>query len=166
MSTELKAGVIGLGIMGGAFARNLAAAGVHTSGYDILETLKPEGVHHAVSPAEIAANCDIIITSLPHSKALEDALFGNSGLTSRGPRNLLVIETSTLTLATKQAAREKLAAVGIHMMDAAAPERKRKLETSPFSRAATGPILNEPGPSWHTLPVRFATPANSEPGRS
>ena len=32
----IRAGVIGLGIMGGAFARHLAAAGVRTSGYDLL----------------------------------------------------------------------------------------------------------------------------------
>ena len=34
----IPAGVIGLGIMGGAFARHLAAAGVRTSGYDLLSS--------------------------------------------------------------------------------------------------------------------------------
>ena len=35
-----RAGVIGLGIMGGAFAKHLLAAGIHTSGYDLLSDRK------------------------------------------------------------------------------------------------------------------------------
>jgi 3-hydroxyisobutyrate dehydrogenase-like beta-hydroxyacid dehydrogenase len=81
-----RAGVIGLGIMGGVFAGHLTAAGVRTSGHDLL------------SACDVAAVADIVITSLPRSGALEDALFGDSGLVAAERADLLVVETSTLSL--------------------------------------------------------------------
>ena len=54
-----RAGVIGLGIMGGAFARHLAAAGVRTSGHDLLsanlDAFSAQGGHACSSAREVAA---------------------------------------------------------------------------------------------------------------
>jgi putative dehydrogenase len=117
-----RAGVIGLGIMGGAFAKHLAAAGVHTSGYDLLtanvDALGARGGHGCSSARELAKEADIVITSLPHSAALEDALFGNRGVVAAGRAGLLIVETSTLALEDKERARVRLADVGIGMLDA------------------------------------------------
>jgi L-threonate 2-dehydrogenase len=117
-----RSGVIGLGIMGGAFARHLAAAGVRTSGYDLLaakaDAFKAHGGHACSSARAVAAQADIVITSLPHSAALEDALFGDQGLVAAGRTGLLVIETSTLSLEDKERVRARLASVGIGMLDA------------------------------------------------
>src|SRR5271154_3423105 len=92
-----RAGVIGLGIMGGAFARHLAAAGVHTSGFDLLplhvDALSAQGGHACSSAREVAAQADIVITSLPHSAALDDALFGDRGVADSGRAGLLIVET-------------------------------------------------------------------------
>jgi 3-hydroxyisobutyrate dehydrogenase-like beta-hydroxyacid dehydrogenase len=117
-----RAGVIGLGIMGGAFAKHLAAAGVRTSGYDLLSanvnTFSAQGGHGCSSARAVAAETDIVITSLPHSAALESALFGEAGLVAAGRRGLLVVETSTLSLEDKERARGRLASAGIGMLDA------------------------------------------------
>src|ERR1700691_1801548 len=117
-----RAGVIGLGIMGGAFARHLAAAGVRTSGYDLLSTkvdaFSAQGGHGCSSARAVATGADIVITSLPHSAALESALFGAEGLVAAGRSGLLVIETSTLSLEDKERARDRLAIAGIGMLDA------------------------------------------------
>jgi putative dehydrogenase len=117
-----RAGVIGLGIMGGAFARHLQAAGVRTSGYDLLsanvDALSAQGGHGCSSARAVAAEADIVITSLPHSGALESALFGEQGLAGAGRAGLLVVETSTLSLEDKESARARLASAGIGMLDA------------------------------------------------
>jgi L-threonate 2-dehydrogenase len=117
-----RAGVIGLGIMGGAFARHLASAGVRTSGYDLLsanvEALSAQGGHGCSSARAVAVGADIVITSLPHSAALESALFGAEGLVAAGRSGLLVVETSTLSLEDKERARGRLAIAGIGMLDA------------------------------------------------
>ncbi|HEY5279446.1 MAG TPA: NAD(P)-binding domain-containing protein, partial [Pseudolabrys sp.] len=67
-------GVIGLGIMGGAFARNLAAAGWRVVGYDLSSARRREaqaaGVEIASSAADVAAKVPTIITSLPKPQAL------------------------------------------------------------------------------------------------
>jgi len=117
-----RAGVIGLGIIGSAFAGHLAAAGVRTSGYDLLranvDELSAQGGHGCSSAREVAAESDIVITSLPNFAALENALFGAEGLVAAGRSGLLVVETSTLSLEDKERARARLASAGIGMLDA------------------------------------------------
>jgi 3-hydroxyisobutyrate dehydrogenase-like beta-hydroxyacid dehydrogenase len=108
--------------MGGAFARNLAVAGVRVSGYDLLsarlDTFSAHGGHACRSVRSVAEEADIVITSLPDSGALESALFGPEGLVSARRTNLLVVETSTLALEDKERVRERLASAGIGMLDA------------------------------------------------
>jgi L-threonate 2-dehydrogenase len=117
-----RAGVIGLGIMGSAFARHLAAAGVRTSGYDLLSAnvsaLSAQGGNGCLAARAVAAEADIVITSLPHSTALENALFGEEGLVAAGRSGLLVVETSTLSIEDKERIRARLASAGIGMLDA------------------------------------------------
>jgi putative dehydrogenase len=116
------AGVIGLGIMGGAFAEHLAAAGIRTLGYDLLpaniDTLNAVGGHGCVNARAMGDEADIVITSLPSASALEEALFGEQGLTSAARPGLLVVETSTLALDDKERVRARLANSGIDMLDA------------------------------------------------
>ncbi|HTB19882.1 MAG TPA: NAD(P)-dependent oxidoreductase, partial [Bryobacteraceae bacterium] len=118
----VRAGVIGLGIMGGAFAKHLVTAGVPTSGYDLLapnlDALRAHGGHTCSSARAVAAGADIVITSLPHSSALEDALFGVEGVVSAGRTGLMIVETSTLALEDKERVRARLKNVGIGMLDA------------------------------------------------
>jgi len=122
MSTEITAGVIGLGIMGGTFAGHLAAAGIGTLGYDLLphkmDALIANGGFSRPSVREVALEADLVITSLPHEKALEQALFDEEGLVSAARPGLLVIETSTLSLDAKERARAGLEAAGVAMLDA------------------------------------------------
>ncbi len=67
-------GVIGLGIMGGAFARNLAAAGWRVVGFDVsavrCREAKRAGVDIAKSAADLARRVPVILTSLPKPQAL------------------------------------------------------------------------------------------------
>ena len=114
--------VVGLGIMGGAFAGHLLAAGIPTVGYDVLQdkmdAFTAQGGLVRPSVRAIAAEAEIIITSLPSVKALEEALFGKDGLIEATRNHLLVVETSTLPLDAKERARARLAESGIGMLDA------------------------------------------------
>ena len=116
------AGVIGLGIMGGTFAGHLAAAGIQTFGYDPIQAngdaLSAHGGHRRESSRAVAAEADVVITSLPSTQALETALFGEAGVVASGRRGLLMVETSTLSLDAKERARARLAAAGIDILDA------------------------------------------------
>jgi putative dehydrogenase len=67
-------GIVGLGIMGGAFAENLVAAGWRVIGYDIAparrKALARAGVEIAADAVDVARQAKTIITSLPKPEAL------------------------------------------------------------------------------------------------
>jgi 2-hydroxy-3-oxopropionate reductase len=115
-----KIGFIGLGIMGKPMARNLANAGyelvVHNRSRDDVDLLLAEGpaFSAADSPADVARQCEIVITMLPDSPEVEQVVFGDNGLIGElGSRHLLV-DMSTIAPATSvrvyEAAKERGAA--------------------------------------------------------
>ena len=110
--------VIGLGIMGGAIARNLLAAGFAVSGFDVdagkRRLLAQDGVVDCPSASAAARDADIALTSLPSVAALDETV---ADLVSEPRRGLVVIEASTLPIEAKQAANDRLAAAGIVMLD-------------------------------------------------
>jgi 3-hydroxyisobutyrate dehydrogenase-like beta-hydroxyacid dehydrogenase len=117
MNTSSPVAVVGLGIMGGAIARNLLADGVAVRGYDIdaarFEVLKTGGVA-ARSAGEAAKDTGVALTSLPSIAALDETV---ASFISAGLRGLVVAELSTLPMAAKEAARAKLAGAGITLLD-------------------------------------------------
>ena len=117
----MKVGIIGVGIMGSAIARNLIAAGQQVWGFDIAETRRKEltamGGTVASSPAEIAASADVILTSLPSIAALDASVSGDAGIVTRARKGLVVVELSTLPIEAKLRNRDALAAAGIVMLD-------------------------------------------------
>ncbi len=114
-------GIIGLGIMGGAFARHLLAARFKVTGCDVVAAkraaLRKLGGTPAISPAEVAAGAKVVITSLPSVTAFEAALFGKDGIAAGARRGAIVIEASTLPLAAKENARARLAGLGVTLLD-------------------------------------------------
>src|ERR1035441_1978311 len=99
-----QVGILGLGLMGATFARHLIAAGIRTFGYDVsraqMDVLDRLGGHSRDSARAVAEQADIVITSLPHSMALEQVLLGDDGIAAAGRPALIVIETSTLAIET------------------------------------------------------------------
>jgi 3-hydroxyisobutyrate dehydrogenase-like beta-hydroxyacid dehydrogenase len=111
-------GVIGLGIMGAAIAANMAAAGFAVLGYDVLASRRAAatraGVRARRSASEVAKAAPIVITSLPTAQALHDVAAEVAHAARRGQ---IVIETSTLRIADKEAAREVLTRRGVTLLD-------------------------------------------------
>lgn len=118
---SLSVGVIGLGIMGGSFARNLLADGQTVTGFDILEdnvtSIVKLGGQAGVSPEDVASRVDVVITSLPTVRALHEVMTGENGLAAAAKDGLIVIECSTFPIAEKQAGHDALKAAGTIMLD-------------------------------------------------
>jgi 3-hydroxyisobutyrate dehydrogenase-like beta-hydroxyacid dehydrogenase len=116
-----KIGMIGVGIMGSAMSANLLKAGYKVIGYDVdlqqIDALVREGGSGAGSCREVAEQADVIITSLPSVEALQQVVNAKDGLVSAEKKDLIVIETSTLTLEAKQTARDALNAAGVEILD-------------------------------------------------
>jgi 3-hydroxyisobutyrate dehydrogenase-like beta-hydroxyacid dehydrogenase len=111
-------GVVGLGIMGSAMAANMLQAGFRVTGFDLVEAsrraLTAAGGDAASSAAEVARAAPIVITSLPTPAAVE-AVAAELAATRR--KGLIVVETSTMPLDTKERARAALDRAGITLMD-------------------------------------------------
>lgn len=114
---ETAVGVVGLGIMGGAIARNLVAAGWEVFGFDIdrhrQSALAELGVQTTATVAQLTERAVIIITSLPDPPAVHSMML----LIAAGSRGKVVIETSTLALEDKLEARKTLNAAGHVVLD-------------------------------------------------
>jgi L-threonate 2-dehydrogenase len=95
-------GIVGLGIMGSAIARNLADRGWRVIGFDIDAAKRAElaaaGIMVAGDVAQVACDAPVIMTSLPNPAAVEDVAKSIAG-SGQPPR--IVIELSTLTIADK-----------------------------------------------------------------
>ncbi len=111
-------GVIGLGIMGGAFAENLHAAGWRVIGYDVAparrRALARIGVEIAADAGEVARQAPAVILSLPKPTALAATVAAIAR--AKVPRRV-VIEASTFKLEDKAAAEAVLRKAGHVLLD-------------------------------------------------
>ena len=111
-------GIVGLGIMGGAFAENLRKAGWRVIGHDTdparRRALARAGIEIAADAAEVARKAPTIILSLPSPQALAStvAAIGKAGVGRR-----VVIEASTFSLEDKAAAEAILRKAGHVLLD-------------------------------------------------
>ena len=103
-------GVIGLGIMGGAMARNLIDAGWQVFGHDTDPArMAISGLRPCDSAASVASSCSLIMTSLPSVKAV---MATGEAIAASGLPPRTVIEASTLALEDKLRFHDILAAAG------------------------------------------------------
>ena len=111
-------GVIGLGIMGGAYARRLLAAGWRVVGFDTNPARRKEAARAGVKVVQdakaVAAEVPVIITSLPTPYALEATV---KGIIAAGAPRRILIEAGTFTLADKTKAAEAMQAAGHVALD-------------------------------------------------
>jgi putative dehydrogenase len=140
---ESPVGQIGLGIMGGAFARHLLAAEFAVTGFDLDPTrrkaLKKGGGEIAASPAAVASRCTTMITSLPSVAACEQVFFGKDGIIAGAQRGAIVIEASTLPLEVKLGLRERSASAGVTVLDCPISGTGAQAAAKDISVYASGP---------------------------
>lgn len=109
----MKIGFIGLGNMGLPMAMNLLKAGHDLTVYNrTAEKAKPllkQGAHAAANPAEVS-RADVVFTMLADDHAVEEVVFGESGMLASLPPESVHISSSTISVALTQklaAAHEK-----------------------------------------------------------
>ena len=119
----MKIGFIGLGIMGKPMAKNLVKAGydlVVSDKYakDAVAELVAAGAEAAATNAEAAAQADILITMVPNSPQVEEALFGENGAAETLKPGSIVLDCSSINPVASREISAKLAQKGVEMMDA------------------------------------------------
>jgi 3-hydroxyisobutyrate dehydrogenase len=117
-----RIGFIGLGNMGLPMAQNLIKAGHHVEGFDVFGSavgkLRAVGGEGAASAKNAAARADVVITMLPSGKEVREVYLGDVGILASAQPGTLLIDSSTIDVATARAVAEAAAARGFAMLDA------------------------------------------------
>ncbi|KAB7647683.1 3-hydroxyisobutyrate dehydrogenase [Polymorphobacter fuscus] len=113
-------GFIGVGNMGGGMAANLARAGHQVRAFDLNEDAVAravaQGCTAAASARAAASGADAIITMLPAGSHVAAAYAG--ALFAAASPHAILIDCSTIDVATARSVGEAAAEKGLHMVDA------------------------------------------------
>jgi 3-hydroxyisobutyrate dehydrogenase len=117
-----KVGFIGLGAMGGPMAKNLVKKGFSLTVFDIvaerMEPLKAVGAQAAGSCREVAEKCPLVITMMPASIHVREAVLGKNGVAEGIRKGSVLIDMSTIDPLTTQDIARILKEKGTEMLDA------------------------------------------------
>lgn len=118
----MKVGFAGLGIMGAPMASNLLKAGFDLRVYNRTasrcEPLVARGAKAYSTPAELAAESDVVITIVSDTPDVEAVLFGEKGLASGLKAGAVVVDMSTISPTRTVEFSKRLAEQGVSMLDA------------------------------------------------
>ena len=116
-----KIGVIGLGAMGSAMALKMVKAGYDVAGTDIrqacMDQLAANGGKSVASARAVAEESDIVIISLASEAAFHAVTTGANSILDAKRGGTIVVDTCTMAIADKAAARDKLATIGVPLLD-------------------------------------------------
>lgn len=117
-----KVGFIGLGIMGQSMARNILNAGFELTVWNRtpakMQPLLAAEAHSAGSPAELAAQVDVIMICVSDTPDVEQLILGEQGVLSGARPGALVIDHSTISPSVTKELAARLSEKGVHMLDA------------------------------------------------
>ncbi len=136
----MSVGIIGLGAMGGAYARNLLAGGIAVHGFDpdpsTQEMLTKAGGTHQSVYGDWLCECEMIILSIASTQILADTISKISEILKPGQ---VVLETGTFTLNTKQEAKKGLDSCGAVLLDCPVSGTGAQAAVADLVMMASGP---------------------------
>ena len=114
-------GLVGVGLLGGAVASRLRAAGHAVVGYDVapasMDQLVALGGTPAKSAADVARAADLVCTILPSLATVEDAILGPNGLAAAGRPGQAIVQMSTISPSLTERLARETAARGLVFLD-------------------------------------------------
>lgn len=118
----MKIGFIGLGIMGKPMAKNLLKAGYELV---VADKFAPANVAEVVacgakegaSNMDVGSQVDILITMVPNSPNVKEALFGEDGAAKTLKKGAIVLDCSSISPVASREIYAQLQEMGIEMLD-------------------------------------------------
>lgn len=118
----MRIGFVGLGNMGGPMALNMIKAGHSLTVYDVRrEVAEPHlaaGARWADSAASVAAQSELVFTSLPGPKEVESVATGEGGILSKIGSGAVYADLSTNSPTVIRRLHAAFGAKGVDMLDA------------------------------------------------
>ena len=147
----LKAGVVGLGIIGGGVASCLAREAMLEGVYDVRPDASDglEGVPAVLgSPKELAARCDVVFIAVVSAAQAKDVITGPTGLLSGKTKGLTIGLLSTVSLTDLRELRQIVIDSGAKFIDSGVTGGTRSAE-----RGLVSLVGAEPGDLEAVLPA-------------
>jgi 3-hydroxyisobutyrate dehydrogenase len=117
-----RVGIVGVGRMGAAMARRVAAAGLPLTVYDtqpqVCDALRQHGAVVAASPREVAKRADVVCIVVLDDQQVRAVFRGDDGLLAAGRRDMVVAIHSTIRIDTVGEVAVEAAAHGVAVVDA------------------------------------------------
>lgn len=139
----MKIALLGLGNMGLAMARNLLKAGhslrVYNRTRSRAEALESAGAKIADTPAEAAAETDVLITMLADDRAVEETIFSKGNAIETLPAGAVHISMSTISVELSRRLKEAHQSQGQHYLSAPVFGRPEAAEAAKLFVVAAGP---------------------------
>jgi len=114
----LRVAFLGLGIMGGSMAANLAKAGHEVTVWNRSAGKSVEGAKSAATPAEAAKGADVVWMCVSNTEAVEQVLFGENGVDSVLTSGMIIADSSTISPAATREFAKRVRAKGASYADA------------------------------------------------
>jgi 3-hydroxyisobutyrate dehydrogenase len=115
----MRIGFVGLGNMGAPMAANLLKAGHSVAGFDLAKpTLAAFAGRQAKSLADAVSEAELVLTMLPAGAHVRAAYGGEDGVIAKAPPGALLVDSSTIDVATSRATAELAGKRGFDMLDA------------------------------------------------
>ena len=119
----MKVGFIGVGNMGGPMCRNIIRNTNHEVvvfdlSADAVKACTDLGASSGSSVADVASRCDVVITSLPIPRVVEEVALGSGGIAQNAKPGTVYIDLSTNSPATARRCADGMRAKGIGMLEA------------------------------------------------
>ena len=122
MGDTRSVGLIGLGAMGQGMASSLRADGfnvhVHDNRLDVVQAFVAQGGVACESPAEVARQCQVVISVVVNAAQTEAVLFGPQGAAAAMAQGSVFVMCSTVDPGWSAALGARLAETGVHYLDA------------------------------------------------
>ena len=119
---KIRVGFCGLGTMGAAMAANVARAGYPLTVWNRTPgragAAVVAGAVEALSPAAAASASEVVVVCVSDTPDVEAVLFGDNGLADGLAEGSLIIDCSTIAPDATREFAERLAEVGIGLVDA------------------------------------------------
>lgn len=117
-----KIGFIGLGIMGNPMAKNLLKAGYSLTAYDIVpekvQDVVAAGAEAGTSSKDVAEKSEVIITMLPNSPEVKEAVLGDNGVLDGARSGSILVDMSSIAPLASQEIAARAGEKGVAMLDA------------------------------------------------
>ncbi len=118
----MKVGFIGLGVMGKRMAANVLKGGFQLVVSDLnkeaVRELVEMGAEEGQTPAEVAKEADLVLTSLPNSAIVEGVILGKDGVLEGIKEGAIIVDLSSITPKSIQNIARKASQKRVEVLDA------------------------------------------------